>query len=140
METYPSYHQLYENDDLPRIAEQLEGLMKECTICPRQCRVNRFESAGGYCRTGKYPVVSSAQPHFGEEPPLVGHRGSGTVFFTNCNLACVFCQNYTISHLGRGKEISYLDLAEIMLDLQRKGCHNINFVTPTHMILSLIHI
>lgn len=118
-------------------------LLQECTLCPRQCRVNRTAGERGFCRTGDKPFVSSWGPHFGEEQPLVGTHGSGTIFFGHCNLGCVFCQNYPISHLGEGAEISPERLAEVMLELQEKGCHNINLVTPTHqmpMILaSLAH-
>lgn len=117
--------------------------MRECTLCPRNCRVNRLEGENGICRTGSLPFVSSYNPHFGEEKPLVGRYGSGTIFMTNCNLLCIFCQNYTISHLGDGSEISLNELADIMLYLQKIGCHNINFVTPTHQvpqILGALHI
>lgn len=84
------------------------------------------------------PIVSSCNAHFGEESPLVGRHGSGTIFLTNCNLSCIFCQNYDISHLGRGEEVSYRDLASMMLKLQSSGCHNINFVTPTHMVSAIL--
>jgi putative pyruvate formate lyase activating enzyme len=90
------------------------------------------------CRTGMNPVVSSFNAHFGEESCLVGRKGSGTIFFANCNLSCVFCQNYDISHLGRGEEISFRELSDIMLLLQSRGCHNINFVTPTHMVSAIV--
>jgi putative pyruvate formate lyase activating enzyme len=103
-------------------------------LCPRTCRVDRLRGERGFCKTGDLPVVSSYGPHFGEESPLVGKQGSGTIFFTHCNLGCIFCQNYEISHLGEGQEIAADDLARIMLDLQRRGCHNINFVSPTHVV------
>ena len=111
-----------------------EEILKECTLCPRNCRVDRTSGEIGFCKTGNRPFVSSWGPHFGEEKPLVGRFGSGTIFFDHCNLACVFCQNWTISHLGEGEEISCERLAHIMEDLQGTGCHNINLVTPTHQM------
>jgi len=96
--------------------------------------VNRLAGELGFCRTGDRPVISSYHPHFGEEAPLVGRCGSGTIFVTNCNLGCVFCQNYEISHLGQGVAVSCEALAEMMLELQARGCHNINIVTPTHIV------
>ena len=109
-------------------------ILKSCTLCPRRCRADRTAGETGFCRTGDRPVVSSWSPHFGEESPLVGCHGSGTIFFTNCNLGCLFCQNWTISHHGEGREISFEALADIMLALQDQGCHNINLVTPTHQV------
>lgn len=111
-----------------------EELLKNCTLCPRHCRVDRTRGERGICRTGDRPVVSSYNPHFGEERPLVGRHGSGTIFFTHCNLLCIFCQNWTISHLGDGSEYPFEDLADIMITLQQYGCHNINLVTPTHQV------
>jgi putative pyruvate formate lyase activating enzyme len=112
-----------------------EEILKSCTLCPRKCKVDRTAGEKGFCKTGDRPVVSSYNPHFGEEAPLVGSRGSGTVFFTRCNLGCLFCQNWTISHLGEGSETSFDTLADIMIVLQENfGCHNINFVTPTHQV------
>ena len=122
---------------------EAEEILKECTSCPRECRVDRTTDQKGFCKTGDNPFVSSWGPHFGEEKPLVGRFGSGTIFFSNCNLGCLFCQNYSISHLGEGIEISFEKLADIKLVLQQGGCHNINFVTPTHqmpMILRSIQI
>ncbi len=113
--------------------EEAESGLRSCTICPRNCKVDRHTKTG-FCRTGVLPYVSSYGPHFGEEKPLVGRFGSGTIFLGWCNLGCVFCQNYSISHLGEGREISFEDLAKMMLGLQRSGCHNINFVTPTHQV------
>jgi len=106
--------------------------LEKCDICPRKCGVNRLEGETGYCRSGRVAQVSSFTPHFGEEAPLVGSHGSGTIFMTNCNLGCIFCQNYDISQLGEGREVSPKKLAAMMLQLQEGGCHNINFVTPTH--------
>jgi putative pyruvate formate lyase activating enzyme len=132
MPLIPSYVNLYEKGDLDRRIQLLQEVLKECTLCPRECRVNRLEGQVGYCKAGADLMVSSAFPHFGEEPPLVGKHGSGTIFLTHCNLRCAFCQNYDISHLGRGEPISTSGMAGIMLRLQELGCHNINFVTPTH--------
>ncbi len=115
-----------------------EKMLTNCSLCPRACHVDRTAGKYGVCRTGVKPFVSSWGPHFGEERPLVGSRGSGTVFFGNCNLGCLFCQNYTISHLGEGSEISVGRLAEIMLELQAIGCHNINLVTPTHQMPAIL--
>ncbi len=106
----------------------------DCTLCPRNCGVNRLQGETGICNTGRYAEVSSYGPHFGEEQPLVGHSGSGTIFFTHCNLLCCFCQNYEISHRGEGKQVKPEELAGIMLYLQNRGCHNINLVTPSHVI------
>jgi len=103
-------------------------------VCPRRCGVNRIRGEAGACALGRNPAVSSVNLHFGEEPPISGYRGSGTIFFTSCNLRCVFCQNYPISQLRHGKEVSVRDLADAMLKLQDKGAHNINFVTPTHLV------
>ncbi len=118
-------------------------MLKDCTVCARECHINRLEGETGFCGLGESAVVSSANPHFGEESPLVGSRGSGTIFFTSCNLKCMFCQNYEISHLMEGREVHSKDLAAIMLELQRIGCHNINFVTPSHLvpqILDAVHV
>lgn len=112
--------------------------MENCRLCPRECKVNRLKDEKGVCRTGRLAMVSSFGPHFGEEDPLVGNNGSGTIFMTNCNLLCVFCQNWEISHLGEGREVSSKDLAGMMIHLQRQGCHNINFVTPTHVVPQIL--
>ncbi len=116
---------------------QLLGNMRDCTLCPRRCHVNRFYGETGYCGIGADPKVSSAGPHYGEESVLVGSGGSGTVFFAGCNLSCIFCQNYDISHYRRGEDISIDQLAGIMLDLQKRGCSNINFVTPSHVTAAI---
>jgi putative pyruvate formate lyase activating enzyme len=116
----------------------LEEILQSCVLCPRECRVDRTSGERGYCNTGDLPFVSSWNPHFGEERPLVGRHGSGTIFLGNCNLGCIFCQNYTISHLGEGSEISHAKLADIMVSLQNTGCHNINFVTPTHQVPAIV--
>jgi len=112
--------------------------LESCDLCPRGCGVNRLLDEHGYCRTGRLARVACYAPHFGEEPPLVGSAGSGTIFFSGCNLSCVFCQNYGISQLDQGREVSAVALAQMMLALQRKGCHNINFVTPTHVVPQIL--
>jgi len=134
----PAYLELYRKEKLTPRIRILHQKLKHCDICPRRCKVNRLGSEMGYCRTGGKAMVSSFGPHFGEESPLVGHSGSGTIFFTHCNLGCLFCQNYDISHLGYGEEIDERDLALIMLKLKRMGCHNINLVTPTHVIPQIL--
>jgi len=128
---YPSYLNLTASELEKRI-QGLYELASPCRLCPRECRARRAEGEKGFCRTGLKPWVASFGPHFGEERELVGRYGSGTIFFSGCNLGCVFCQNFTISQLGEGEEISVADLARIMLRLERMGCHNVNLVTPTH--------
>lgn len=118
--------------------EQAFDIIKNCTLCPRDCKVDRTAGSKGACKVGDKPYVSSWGPHFGEEAPLVGRYGSGTIFFGYCNLSCVYCQNWTISHLGEGEEISYDELAGIMIFLQNSGCHNINLVSPTHQVPQII--
>lgn len=113
-------------------------ILNQCNLCPRNCLVDRHHGERGLCRTGDQPVVASYSPHFGEEDPLVGRHGSGTIFFTHCNLYCIFCQNYEISHGGEGEEIDIADLAAMMLILQKRGCHNINFVTPSHQVYQIL--
>jgi len=107
-------------------------------VCPHKCGVNRLKGEQGICRSGEEVIVSSYNAHFGEEPPLVGNFGSGTIFFTNCNLKCVYCQNYPISQLGNGNKVSLLELTKIMLALQERKCHNINLVTPTHFVPQIL--
>lgn len=114
------------------------NLMESCRLCPRECGINRSKGELGFCRAGLLPMVSSFHAHFGEEPPISGHNGSGAIFFTHCSLRCVFCQNHPISQLGQGKEISIDRLAGMMLELQDDGCHNINFVTPTHYMPQIL--
>ncbi len=111
--------------------------MNPCTLCPRQCKVNRNKGQIGFCGIGDMPVVSSVGPHFGEESVLVGRGGSGTIFFAGCNLGCIFCQNFDISHQRHGTKVTIEGLAEAMLGLQNYGCCNINFVTPTHVVPSI---
>lgn len=112
--------------------------LTDCHLCPRQCAVDRTSGETGYCQTGSKAVVAGFDAHFGEEAPLVGERGSGTIFFTHCNLLCNFCQNYDISHQGVGQSVSDHRLADMMLSLQSSGCHNINFVTPSHVVPQIL--
>ncbi|MBA4349555.1 MAG: radical SAM protein [Thermodesulfovibrio sp.] len=133
MSFVPAYLKL-SPDELRDKVRNAEEILKECVLCPRHCRVDRTSGELGFCRTKNKPFVASWGPHFGEERPLVGRFGSGTIFFSYCNLGCIFCQNWTISHLGEGSEMSFEKLAKLMLSLQQTGCHNINLVTPTHQI------
>jgi putative pyruvate formate lyase activating enzyme len=129
----PAYLGLHKSGELAKRAEKLWAIMERCQLCPRGCGVNRLKGMSGFCGApGATLVVSAFHPHFGEERPLVGNGGSGTIFLTHCNLRCVFCQNWQISQLGRGAEKSIDELAAMMLRLQEQGCHNINLVTPTH--------
>ncbi|MBI4646436.1 MAG: radical SAM protein [Bacteroidia bacterium] len=138
MKYNPIYHETFRKGLFKEKIFQLNRLLESCTLCPRKCRINRFIDEKGVCKTGRYAYVSSYSPHFGEESVLVGRYGSGTIFFTHCNLFCSFCQNYDISHLGSGTEVSPRKLTAIMLQLQNMGCHNINFVTPTHVIPQIL--
>jgi len=112
--------------------------LRRCALCPRRCRVDRLAGELGECRTGALARVASAGPHYGEEAPLVGHGGSGTIFFAGCNLACVFCQNYDLSHLCRGREQKPVAIARMMLELQDLGCENINLVSPSHVVPQIL--
>jgi putative pyruvate formate lyase activating enzyme len=124
------------------LTERIEAaykLLESCRVCPRECGVNRLKNDKlGFCRSGLNPVISSVSPHHGEEPPLSGTKGSGTIFFANCNLRCVYCQNYPISQLGNGAERTPGELACQMLWLQEQGCHNLNLVTPTHFMPQIL--
>ncbi len=130
----PAYLRLYRSGELARRVEAARAALAACRLCPRRCEVNRLKDQRGVCRTGRWAVVSSFFPHPGEEDCLRGWRGSGTIFFSWCNLRCVFCQNYDISHLGQGEEVTPETLAAMMLHLQDLGCHNINWVTPEHVV------
>jgi putative pyruvate formate lyase activating enzyme len=134
----PSYLKLYESGELERRADSLYNILESCELCPRKCKANRVVGEKGYCSSGMSLTISSYGPHFGEEPEITGINGSGTIFLSNCNLLCLYCQNYEISHLGYGNEVSIDDAAEMMLSLQRRGCHNINLVTPTHYTPQLV--
>ena len=134
----PSYISLLESGELKRRVEAAREMLSPCRVCPRECGVDRTAGEVGYCRSGLLPVVSSYGPHYGEEPPLVGRHGSGTIFLAGCNMRCAFCQNYEISQERYGKEVSCGDLANMMTDLQDRGCHNINFVSPTHFVPQIL--
>src|SRR5438128_4790844 len=137
----PSYVTLMQTGELRRRVESLEALLERCTVCPRDCLNNRLNDEIAACYSGRLPIVSSYTPHFGEEPPLTGTRGAGNIFFGNCNLRCVYCQNYQISQAHKEQiknEVSHERLAEMMLELQERGCHNINFVSPTHFVPQMV--
>ena len=134
----PAYAELERAGRLSERIEQAYSIFADCELCPRQCGADRKKGEKGFCRAPVRPVIYSAQPHFGEEISLVGRHGSGTIFFSNCNLRCVFCQNWPISHEGRGREVKDEDLADMMLRLQKIGCHNINLVTPTHVMPNIL--
>jgi putative pyruvate formate lyase activating enzyme len=134
----PAYIKTFENGLLKDKIKLAYNMLKSCNLCPRKCGVDRISGERGICKTGSLARVSSYNPHFGEEEPLVGTHGSGTIFFTHCNLMCLFCQNFEISHEGYGQEISDTELAGIMLALQNQGCHNINFVTPSHVVPQIL--
>lgn len=139
MEFEPAYLRLLRSGELKKRVTEAYRRLEACDICPRECGVNRRQSAkGAVCRTGERALVCSYHPHFGEEAPLVGTRGSGTIFFTWCNLKCQYCQNYEISQLGEGREVEPEQLAAMMLHLQEMGCHNINFVSPTHVVPQIL--
>jgi len=134
----PVYLQAYQSGLLKQKVEEANQRLSNCDLCPRKCLVNRINGELGICKTGYHAQIASYSPHFGEEAPLVGTHGSGTIFFTHCNLKCSFCQNFDISHEGYGVEVSKSQLARIMLELQNQGCHNINFVTPSHVIPQIL--
>jgi putative pyruvate formate lyase activating enzyme len=136
--TYPSYLNLLEGERLKARAREAAELLRDCSLCPRRCGVDRISGEIGECGAGPRAMVSSCNEHHGEEPPISGIRGSGTIFLTNCNMKCVYCQNYPISQLGHGEEVSEAELARMMLSLQKRGCHNINFVTPTHYMPQIL--
>jgi len=135
----PAYIESYRSGLLSRRIRTARRVLRACTLCPRQCRIDRLKQVQtGTCNTQELAWVSSFQAHFGEEAPLVGSRGSGTIFFTHCNLLCNFCQNFDISHGGIGQAVSDHQLADMMLALQQAGCHNINFVTPSHVVAQIL--
>ncbi len=131
----PKFLELYRTGELKKRVEALEKLLESCTVCPKDCGNNRLRDEIAACYSGALPIVSSYTAHFGEEPVLSGTNGAGNIFFGNCNLRCVYCQNYQISQTWKTQkknEISHERLAEMMLELEAKGCHNIGFVSPTH--------
>ena len=137
----PGYLRLLKTGELHERADALMALLRNCTLCPRDCHVDRTAGRLGYCRSGYLPIISSYCAHYGEEPVLSGRKGSGTIFFGNCNLRCVFCQNHQISQPEgslKEKEAGFERLAEMMLELQAQGCHNINFVSPSHFAAQIV--
>lgn len=135
--TEARFLKLYRTGELVNRVEALEKLLESCTVCPRDCLNNRLKDEIAACYSGRLPIVSSYTPHFGEEPALVGRFGAGNIFFGNCNLRCAYCQNYQISQTWREQkrnEVTHERLAEMMLELQERGCHNIGFVSPTHFV------
>jgi putative pyruvate formate lyase activating enzyme len=135
---HPSYLESDNNGALEKAIAESFKLLESCSICPRRCQVNRLKNELGFCKTGLKPRICSFMPHHGEEPAISGNRGSGTIFFSYCNMNCVYCQNYEFSQLGRGREVGFEELAKIMLELQALGCHNINLVTPTHVMPQIL--
>jgi len=133
-----AYLKLYRHGKLRERVDTALSLLESCSLCPRSCGANRLANDIGKCRTSSQAIVSSYGAHFGEEAPLVGRYGSGTIFFANCNLECLFCQNYSISQLGEGRKVSKEELADIMLAIQAQGCHNINLVSPTHVVPQIL--
>lgn len=141
MNFIPSYIKLLQNGELKRRAELAYNNLTSCTSCPRDCKVDRINGEYGICASGYLPIASSHTPHFGEEPVLSGTRGAGNIFFGNCNLKCVFCQNFEISQNPKAEkhnEVSHEHLAKIMLELQNRDCHNIGLVSPTHFSATIL--
>ena len=134
----PAYLRAHKRSELREKIRQALSIQSDCTLCPRQCHVDRIAGETGFCNTAAMAVVAAYDAHFGEEAPLTGRHGSGTIFFTHCNLLCAFCQNYDISHQGAGTPVTDEELAAIMLRLQRQGCHNINFVSPSHVVPQIL--
>jgi len=134
----PAYLRLERSGELERRVRELHAIYRSCRLCPRRCGVDRTKGQTGVCSSTSRAKVFSAHPHFGEERPLVGRGGSGTIFFSHCNLLCVFCQNWEINHRGDGSYVSDDQIGRLMTDLQELGCHNINLVTPTHVVPNII--
>src|SRR5262245_66245294 len=132
------YVKLCESGELDRRVEEAMAALQNCQVCPWNCNINRLKDEKRVCHTGRYARVASYFPHFGEEDCLRGWKGSGTIFFAWCNLRCVFCQNYDISQADKSLEVGPAELAAIMLELQEEGCHNINFVTPEHVVPQIL--
>ena len=124
--------------DIKERIEKAYALLEKCVVCPRKCGVNRLKEERGFCGAGKNPKVASYSVHYGEEPPISGTKGSGTIFFSGCNLRCIYCQNFPISQMRHGKKTTIEELADMMLYLQSMGCHNINLVTPTHFVPQIL--
>ncbi len=138
MREYPSYLRLYDTGELKERVEKALSMLESCNVCPNDCKINRLENKKAYCKTGRYARVASYFPHRGEEFPIRGYNGSGTIFFSYCNMRCVYCQNYDVSQLGEGEEVKPEELANIMIRLQKWGCHNINLVSPSHVVPQIL--
>lgn len=138
IDTVPGYINLLDTGILQKRVSKALNLLSNCVVCPWKCKVNRYENQLGNCKTTAYSKVYSYGPHLGEENPIRGWRGSGTIFFSRCNLHCQYCQNFEISQANRGNEVGSKELASIMLELQHYGCHNINLVSPTHIIPQIL--
>lgn len=134
----PNYIAAFNSKELHKKAETAWKRLESCTLCPRMCAVNRLSDKAGFCKTGKDAVLYSYFGHHGEEPPISGTKGSGTLFFSRCNMHCIYCQNYNFSQLEEGSTVTTQQLADYMLQLQDDGCHNINLVTPTHNIAQIL--
>ena len=135
---HPSYLSSHHNGNLKETIDKAFSLLESCSICPRKCGINRLKNELGFCKTGLNPKVCSFMPHHGEEPPISGTQGSGTIFFSHCNMNCVYCQNYEFSQKGEGREVGFEELADMMVQLQDMGCHNINLVSPTHIMPQIL--
>ncbi len=134
----PSYRELHRRGELERRMKAAVEALEECRLCPRSCGRNRLVGETGWCRTGRKARIAAFHAHFGEEAPLVGSGGSGTIFISSCNLLCTFCQNNDISHHREGEDVEPVHLAAMMLSLQERGCHNINLVTPSHVVPQIL--
>ena len=135
---HPAYLESYRSGNLEKVAGKAYAMLASCTLCPRRCKVNRLNNETGYCRIGLRARIFNFIAHHGEEPPVSGTRGSGTIFFSGCNMACAYCQNYEFSQSARGGETEAERIAQCMIELQDQGCHNINFVTPTHVMPQIL--
>lgn len=138
MTRLPGYASIQASGELARRINRAYETLRHCTLCPRACGIDRLADEKGYCQAGAEPIVASWTAHTWEEPPISGTRGSGTIFFSHCTARCLFCQNYPISQLGVGRRVSVQRLADMMLELQARGCHNINLVTPTHFVPQIL--
>lgn len=141
MSFIPSYIELLHSGELLNRAKKAYSNLNSCTSCPRDCNVDRINNEYGICTSGHLPIVSSYTPHFGEEPVLSGTNGAGNIFFGNCNLKCIYCQNFEISQTlkeEKKNEVTHERLADIMIELQNKSCHNIGFVSPTHFSATIL--
>ncbi|HRZ86922.1 MAG TPA: radical SAM protein [bacterium] len=135
---YPSYLKAYRDGSLSAACSRLVARLKPCDLCPRRCGVNRLDGGAGFCGSGRLASVFTYQRHMGEEPVISGERGSGTVFFSHCNMKCIYCQNYRFSSLGEGVECEPERLAAIFMEIQEMGCHNLNLVTPSHVVPQIL--